>query len=67
MFYTFTEDNEFVFFPSPRNLMAGIAKCYEQGAFRVKPGTSPPQLHEDFEKAEKIWAEFGASNQPRTE
>lgn len=63
VFYTFTEDNEFVFFPSARNLMAGIAKCYEQGAFRVKPGTAPPQLDEDFEKAERIWGEFGASNQ----
>jgi len=64
VFYTFTEDNTFVFFPSARNLMAGIAKCYEQGAFRVKPGTSPPQLDEDFERAASIWAEFGASNPP---
>ena len=64
VFYTFTEDNEFVFFPSARNLMAGITKCYEQGAFRVKPGTLPPQLDEDFEQAGKIWKEFGASNQP---
>jgi hypothetical protein len=44
--------------------MAGIAKCYEQGAFRVKPGSTPPQLDEDFEQAAKIWREFGASNQP---
>lgn len=65
VFYTFTEDNTFVFFPSPKNLMAGIAKCYEQGAFRVKPGNSPPQLDEDFEKARKIWEEFGVSNQPQ--
>jgi cell wall assembly regulator SMI1 len=64
VFYTFTEDNTFVFFPSPKNLMAGIAKCYEQGAFRMKFNTSPPQLDEDFEKARKIWEEFGASNQP---
>lgn len=65
VFYTFTEDNTFVFFPSPKNLMAGIAKCYEQGAFRVKPASSPPQLDEEFEKARKIWEEFGASNQPQ--
>ena len=63
VFYTFTEDNTFIFFPSPKNLMAGIAKCYEQGAFRVKPGTSPPQLDEDFEQSAKIWKQFGASNQ----
>ena len=67
VFYTFTEDNTFIFFPSAKNLMASIAKCYEQGAFRVKPGTSPPQLDEDLEKAQKIWEEFGASNQARTE
>lgn len=63
VFYTFTEDNEFVFFPSPKNLMAGIAKCYAQGVYHLRPGTTPPQLDEDFEKAAKIWNEFGASNQ----
>jgi hypothetical protein len=30
----------------------------------MKFNTSPPQLDEDFEKARKIWEEFGASNQP---
>jgi cell wall assembly regulator SMI1 len=64
VFYNFTETGTYVFFPSAKNLMAGIAKCYEQGAFRVKAGSSPPQLDEDFEQATKIWKEFGASNQP---
>jgi hypothetical protein len=63
VFYTFTEDNTFVFFPSPKNLMAGITKCYELGAFRVKSNTSPLQLDEDFEQSAKIWKEFGAGNQ----
>lgn len=64
VFYTFTEGGVFVFFPSARNLMAGIAKCYEQGAYRVKPGSAPPELDEDYERSAKIWKEFGVSNQP---
>jgi hypothetical protein len=65
VFYNFTEDRTYVFFPSAKNLMAGAAKCYEQEIFRVKPGSTPPKLDEDFEKARKIWEEFGASNQPQ--
>jgi cell wall assembly regulator SMI1 len=65
VFYNFTETATCVFFPSAKNLMAGVAQCFEQGAFRIKQGSSPPQLDEDFEKAAKIWEEFGASNQPR--
>lgn len=63
VFYNFTEDGEYTFFPSPKNLMAGIADCYAQGIFRVKPGTSPPQLDEDLDRSPKVWAEYGESNQ----
>ncbi|HSY18104.1 MAG TPA: SMI1/KNR4 family protein [Candidatus Acidoferrales bacterium] len=66
IFCQFTEDASFVFFPSAKNLMAGIAKCYESGAFRIKPGSTPPDLDEDFQLATKIWTEFGASNLPPT-
>jgi cell wall assembly regulator SMI1 len=66
VFSQFTEDNDFVFFPSAKNLMAGVAKCYETGAFHMKPGPTPPELDEDFQLATKIWDEFGASNLPRT-
>ena len=62
VFCAFVEDNDFTFFPSPKNMMAGIAKCYEQGAYRVKPGSSPLELVEDFDQSTKIWSEFGASN-----
>ena len=65
VFYNFAEDGTYIFFPSARNLMAGIARCYEQGVFRVKAGSSPPVLDEDFKRAAKVWSEFGASNQPR--
>jgi cell wall assembly regulator SMI1 len=63
VFYNFMEDGSYIFFPSAKNLMAGIAECYEQGIFRVKPGSSPPQLDEDIDRSTKVWEEFGASNQ----
>jgi cell wall assembly regulator SMI1 len=62
IFCVFVEDGDYTFFPSAKNLMAGIAKCYEQGAFRIKPGTAPLQLDEDFEQSTKIWTEFGTGN-----
>lgn len=62
VFYNFTETGTYEFFPSAKNLMAGIAKAYEIGIFRVKPGSKPPELDEDFERAQKFWDEFGASN-----
>ena len=63
LFCVFVEYNDFTFFPSAKNLMAGIAKCYEQGAYRVKPGTATLQLDEDFDQSTEIWKKFGASNQ----
>ncbi len=63
VFCVFVEDNDFTFFPSPKNLMAGIARCYAQGTYRIKPGGRPLQLDEDFDQSTKIWKEFGASNQ----
>ncbi|HEX4351113.1 MAG TPA: SMI1/KNR4 family protein [Verrucomicrobiae bacterium] len=62
VFYNFNEDGDYIFFPSAKNLLAGIAKCYEQGIYRVKAGSSPPQLDEDFERSAKLWPEFGAGN-----
>ena len=61
IFYNFTEEASYLFFPSPKNLMAGIAECYEQGAFHVKKDSSPPELDEDFEQAQRIWSQFGAA------
>ena len=61
-FCNFTEEASYTFFPSPKNLMAGIAACYEQNAFHIKKDSSPPELDEDFEESQKIWNQFGASN-----
>lgn len=41
-------------FPSAKNLMAGITRCYEEGAFRLKRGLWPPELDEDSERAQRI-------------
>lgn len=61
-FYHFAEDTYYVFFPSLKNLMAGAAKCYEQDAFAWKTNQTGVGLVEDFERSQKLWQEFGASN-----
>jgi cell wall assembly regulator SMI1 len=62
VFYHFAEEARYVFFPSVKNLMAGIVKCYEQNAFAWKTNENGPGLIEDFERAEKVWKEFGTGN-----
>jgi cell wall assembly regulator SMI1 len=69
IFCVFMEDGDYTFFPSPKNLMAGIAKCYAEGAYRIKQGgpganRSPLELDEDLDQSQKIWREFGAENHP---
>lgn len=61
IFCTFTEDNELTFFPSPKNLMAGIATCYVQGTYHVRTRRSRLEVDESLEQSAKIWKEFGAS------
>ena len=61
IFSSFSEDTSYTFFPSAKNLMAGVAACYEEGAFHFKKDSSPPQLEEDFNQSQKIWNRFGAS------
>ena len=62
IFYTFTQDASFVFFPSLKNLLAGTVKCYETGAYSWTNQPSGPGLDEDFDKSKAVWDEFGASN-----
>lgn len=62
VFFNFTETASYVFFPSVKNLFAGITEAYARGIIHLKPGATPPELDEDFEKAEKLWNEFGTSN-----
>lgn len=63
VFFNDNEEAMYVFFPSPKNLMAGVAQCYEQGAFHLKAGSAPPQLEENFDQSGKIWPEFGVTKE----
>ena len=62
VFYRFAEDMTYVFFPSVKNLLAGVVKSYERDAFTWKESPSGPSLNEDFNKTKQVWAEFGSSN-----
>jgi cell wall assembly regulator SMI1 len=62
IFYHDMEDTGYTFFPSPKNLFAGMVKCYQQNIFVRKEGTNGASLDEDFEAAEKIWKEFGVES-----
>ena len=64
VFSTFIEENDYVFFPSAKNLMAGIVRCYQEKVYWVKSGASLAQVDEDLQRADKIWGEFGTSNLP---
>jgi cell wall assembly regulator SMI1 len=61
VFYHDMEDGQYVFFPSPKNLIAGLVKCYDQNAYTWKEGTNGASLDVDFNAAAKIWSQFGAS------
>jgi cell wall assembly regulator SMI1 len=64
VFYHFMEDGGYVFFPSAKNLYAGMVKCYQQGVFIWKEENDGASLHEDFDAAAKIWSEFGVNSAP---
>lgn len=62
VFYCFAETTSYTFFPSIKNLLSAITKCYERDVFYIKQGSNPPELEENFELAPKIWHEFGSDN-----
>ena len=61
VFYHFSELGHYVFFPSAKNLLAGIAECYETGVFTVGP---EGRLVEHYEDAEAVWREYGSVHSP---
>lgn len=61
IFCTFTEENKLTYFPSPKNLMAGITTCYAQGAYHVKIARSRLEFEENVGQSMTIWKEFGVS------
>jgi cell wall assembly regulator SMI1 len=62
IFFHDMEEGDYTFFPSPKNLFAGLVECYRQNAFVWKEGTNGASLSEDFEASQKIWKEFGTSS-----
>lgn len=60
IFYHFAEDTDFRFFPSARNLIAGVVECFESEAYR--PSADGEHLDEDFEQAMRIWQNYGVAN-----
>jgi cell wall assembly regulator SMI1 len=62
VFYCFAETTSYTFFPSVKNLLAAITKCYEQEVFHIKSGSNSQELETNFEQAEMILGEFGSAN-----
>lgn len=59
VFYSFAEDGQYVFFPSIKNLLAAVAKGYEEGALPWKDSGVGPAV-QDIERWHKIELEYGA-------
>jgi cell wall assembly regulator SMI1 len=58
-FFCFTEDSTYVFYPAFRNFLAATIKGHETGIFKFgKEGAETV----DFERAMKLWNQYGASN-----
>ena len=61
IFYHFSETGHYVFFPSAKNLLVGIAECYETGAFAVSP---EGRIVERYGEAEAVWKKYGQAVSP---
>jgi hypothetical protein len=51
--FNFTEPATYGFFSSAKNLMAGIVRCYAQGVFCVKKGSSSPEWRRILRKGNR--------------
>ncbi|HUE72524.1 MAG TPA: SMI1/KNR4 family protein [Pirellulaceae bacterium] len=61
VFFHFAEMSHFVFFPSIKNLLAGIAECYETEVFSAD---SSGRLVQDYEKTDAVWRKYGSIQSP---
>lgn len=57
-FYCLAEDRHYLFFPSVRNFLVGVAKCYQAGIY--SPAEKNGFLDEDYSRSHELWQEFGA-------
>lgn len=61
VFFHFAEIGHYVFFPSAKNLLAGIAEGYETGVFSAD---ASGRLAEDYQKADALWRKYGSLHSP---
>jgi cell wall assembly regulator SMI1 len=59
-FYNMAEVRYYVFFPSVRNFLAGLAECYAQGAIRFDEKRNT--VEEDTQNSKTIWRRFSTPN-----
>lgn len=59
VFKNFLEVGSYTFFPSMKNVIAGLIACYEEDCYFVG---SDGRVDGDFEKADQIWRKYGQSS-----
>lgn len=60
-FYHFAEAGYYVWFPSLRNFLSGVAECYESRS--IKLAADGKSLDEDAGQTQKIWERLGKSSE----
>ncbi len=62
VFFCASETNTYVFFPSIRNLLAGVLKCYKSNIFKTATYGNKNTLEDEYYQSRTIWLEFGSAN-----
>jgi cell wall assembly regulator SMI1 len=65
VFYCSSETNVYVFFPSIKNLLAGVLKCYKNNIFKTVTSGNQDSLEDEYCQSRAIWLEFGVANKPK--
>ena len=60
IFYNFKETGSYIFFPSIKNVIAGLIECYEVGCYYPD---ADGQIQGDFERAAKVWEKYGSDSE----
>lgn len=59
IFFNFAETGSYKFFPSLKNVIAGLIECYETGCY--SPNASG-QIKGDFARASEVWMKYGSDS-----
>ena len=65
VFYCSSETNTYVFFPSIKNLLAGVLKCYQSNVFKTATYGNQTILEDEYYQSRTVWQEFGAANKSK--